>query len=171
MRQMQKPPCGPERLCRNTTELKSQGSFAEYLCIPEDNIIPLPDDIPDETLAFLDPPGNAMNPALSFNLAGEGVLVKNSGSIGIIGALTAKRANVRKDVITDIAPLGLKSQATELSDAAVYPVTQAVQLPILIRDKPMLYKQTVHIEARSMVHHDPLAGGGSTYMPTNLPPF
>ena len=100
---------GRGHLCRNTVGVgvHRPGSFAEYLCIPERNVVPIPDDIPDEVAAIFDPFGNAVHTALSFDLVGEDVLVTGAGPIGIMGALVAKRAGARKVVITDINPARL----------------------------------------------------------------
>ena len=91
---------GRGHLCRNTlgVGVNRPGSFAEYLCIPERNVVPIPDDIPDEIAAIFDPFGNAVHTALSFDLVGEDVLVTGAGPIGIMGALVAKRAGARKVV-------------------------------------------------------------------------
>ena len=51
------------------------GAFAEYLKIPAFNIIALPDAVDDEIGAILDPLGNAVHTALSFDLVGEDVLI------------------------------------------------------------------------------------------------
>lgn len=80
------------------------GSFGEFVCIPESNVVPIPDDISDEIAAIFDPFGNAVHTALSFDLVGEDVLVTGAGPIGIMGALVAKRSGARKVVITDINP-------------------------------------------------------------------
>ena len=100
---------GRGHLCRNTqgVGVHRAGSFAEYVCIPEDNVVPIPDDIPDEIAAIFDPLGNAVHTALSFDLVGEDVLVTGAGPIGIMGALVAQRVGARKVVITDIAPYRL----------------------------------------------------------------
>ncbi|CAM4093927.1 L-threonine 3-dehydrogenase [Palleronia rufa] len=96
---------GRGHLCRNTrgVGVHRPGSFAEYLCIPEDNVVAIPDDIPDEIAAIFDPFGNAVHTALSFDCVGEDVLVTGAGPIGIMGALVARRAGARKVVITDIS--------------------------------------------------------------------
>ena len=52
-----------------------QGAFAQYLRLPAFNVVPLPDDIDDEIGAILDPLGNAVHTALSFDLVGEDVLI------------------------------------------------------------------------------------------------
>lgn len=96
---------GRGHLCRNTlgVGVNRAGAFAEYLCLPQDNIVPIPDDIPDEIAAIFDPFGNAVHTALSFDLVGEDVLVTGAGPIGIMGALVAQRVGARKVVITDIS--------------------------------------------------------------------
>ena len=100
---------GRAHLCRNTkgVGVNRPGSFAEYLCIPEANVVPIPEDIPDEIAAIFDPFGNAVHTALSFDLVGEDVLVTGAGPIGIMGALVAQKVGARKVVITDIAPYRL----------------------------------------------------------------
>ena len=96
---------GRGHLCRNTlgVGVNRPGAFAEYLCLPQDNIVPIPDDITDEIAAIFDPFGNAVHTALSFDLIGEDVLVTGAGPIGIMGALVAQRVGARKVVITDIS--------------------------------------------------------------------
>lgn len=100
---------GRGHLCRNTkgVGVNRPGSFAEYVCIPESNVVLIPDDIPDEIAAIFDPFGNAVHTALSFDCVGEDVLVTGAGPIGIMGAMVAKRAGARKVVITDINPARL----------------------------------------------------------------
>ncbi|MEM9756585.1 MAG: L-threonine 3-dehydrogenase [Pseudomonadota bacterium] len=100
---------GRGHLCRNTKGVGVQrpGSFAEYLVLPEANVVPIPDDVPDDIAAILDPLGNAVHTALSFDLVGEDVLVTGAGPIGIMGALVAEQIGARKVVITDIAPYRL----------------------------------------------------------------
>ncbi|KUJ84095.1 L-threonine 3-dehydrogenase [Ruegeria marisrubri] len=88
--------------------VNEQGAFAEYLRLPAFNVVPLPDDIPDEIGAILDPLGNAVHTALSFDLLGEDVLIAGAGPIGIMAAAVAKHAGARHVVITDINPDRLK---------------------------------------------------------------
>ncbi|WP_106608814.1 L-threonine 3-dehydrogenase [Shimia abyssi] len=84
--------------------VNEQGAFAEYLRLPAFNVVPLPDDIPDEIGAILDPLGNAVHTALSFDLLGEDVLITGAGPIGIMAAAVARHAGARNVVITDINP-------------------------------------------------------------------
>ncbi|WP_235008425.1 L-threonine 3-dehydrogenase [Candidatus Halocynthiibacter alkanivorans] len=78
------------------------GAFAEFLRLPAFNVVPLPDDISDDIGAILDPLGNAVHTALSFDLIGEDVLITGAGPIGIMAAAVAKHIGARHVVITDI---------------------------------------------------------------------
>ena len=78
------------------------GAFAEYVKIPAFNAVALPDDIDDELGAILDPLGNAVHTALSFDLVGEDVLITGAGPIGIMAAAVARHVGARHVVITDI---------------------------------------------------------------------
>jgi threonine 3-dehydrogenase len=100
---------GRGHLCRNTlgVGVNRPGAFGEYLAIPAHNVVPIPDDIPDEIAAIFDPLGNAVHTALSFDLVGEDVLVTGAGPIGIMGALVAQAVGARKVVITDVNPTRL----------------------------------------------------------------
>lgn len=84
--------------------VNEQGAFAEYLRLPAFNVVPLPDDISDDIGAILDPLGNAVHTALSFDLLCEDVLITGAGPIGIMAAAVARYAGARNVVITDINP-------------------------------------------------------------------
>ena len=101
---------GRGHLCHYTkgVGVNRPGSFGEFVCIPEHNVVSIPDDVPDEVAAIFDPFGNAVHTALSFDLVGEDVLVTGAGPIGIMGAMVAKRSGARKVVITDINPKRLE---------------------------------------------------------------
>jgi len=78
------------------------GAFAEYLKLPAFNAIHLPPEIDDEIGAILDPLGNAVHTALSFDLIGEDVLITGAGPIGIMAASVCRHVGARHIVITDI---------------------------------------------------------------------
>ena len=82
--------------------VNEQGAFAEYLRLPAFNVVPLPDEISDDIGAILDPLGNAVHTALSFDLVGEDVLITGAGPIGIMAAAVARHAGARNVVITDL---------------------------------------------------------------------
>ena len=96
--------------------VNEQGAFAEYLRLPAFNVVPLPEEVDDEIGAILDPLGNAVHTALSFDLVGEGVLVTGAGPIGIMAAAVARHVGARNVVITDVNPdrLALAEKVTDL---------------------------------------------------------
>jgi len=116
---------GQRHLCRNTigVGVNRDGCFAEYLAIPAVNVFRLPDDISDETGAILDPLGNAVHTALSYDLVGEDVLITGAGPIGIMAAAVARHAGARYVVITDINPHRLELAEKMGVRAAVNPVS------------------------------------------------
>ena len=95
---------GKRHHCPNTkgVGVNREGSFAEYLCIPVENVFPVPKGIPDDIVSIFDPYGNAAHTALSFDLVGEDVLITGAGPIGIMAAAIAKHVGARHVVITDI---------------------------------------------------------------------
>ena len=95
---------GREHLCRKTVGVGVQrpGAFADYVVIPEHNVCAVPDSIPDEVAAILDPLGNAVHTALSFDLVGEDVLITGAGPIGLMAAAVARHVGARHVVITDV---------------------------------------------------------------------
>ncbi len=82
--------------------VNENGAFAQYLRLPAFNVVPLPDAISDDIGAILDPLGNAVHTALSFDLVGEDVLITGAGPIGIMAAAVARHVGARHVVITDV---------------------------------------------------------------------
>ena len=60
------------------------------------------DHVPDDVAAILDPLGNAVHTALSFDLVGEDVLITGAG-IGQMAAAIARHAGARHVVVTDLS--------------------------------------------------------------------
>ena len=96
--------------------VNEQGAFAQFLRLPAFNAVPLPDEVDDEIGAILDPLGNAVHTALSFDLVGEDVLVTGAGPIGIMAAAVARHVGARHVVITDVNPdrLALAAQVADV---------------------------------------------------------
>ena len=104
--------------------VNEQGAFAQYLKLPAFNAVPLPGEIDDEIGAILDPLGNAVHTALSFDLVGEDVLITGAGPIGIMAAAVARHVGARHVVITDINPDRL-ALATLVADVEPVNVAEA----------------------------------------------
>ena len=70
---------GMGHVCENTISvgiMGRDGCFAEYVSIPESNVVILNPAIPDDFAAIMDPFGNATHTALAFPLLGEDVLME-----------------------------------------------------------------------------------------------
>ena len=96
---------GNGQWCKNTVGVGVQraGAFAQYLCLPATNVVPLEDDyLPEDVIAFFDAYGNATHTALQFDVVGEDVLVTGAGPIGIMAAAICKKNGARKVIITDL---------------------------------------------------------------------
>ena len=96
---------GQLHVCENTigVGVNRDGAFAEYLVIPESNVIRLDDRIPDEIASIMDPFGNATHTALSFPLLGEDVLITGAGLIGTMAVAICRFAGARNIVVTDLS--------------------------------------------------------------------
>ncbi len=109
--------CGHCRNCRagrrefchshKSVGVSRPGAFADYLVLPAQNVYPLPDHIPDDVAAVLDPLGNATHTALAFDVVGEDVLITGAGPIGVMAAAIVRHIGARFVVITDVNPYRL----------------------------------------------------------------
>lgn len=90
--------------CKHTygVGVNRDGAFAEYLCIPATNVIPVDDNLSDDIVSFFDAFGNATHTALMFDLVGEDVLITGAGPIGIMAAGVARFCGARNVVVTDV---------------------------------------------------------------------
>jgi threonine 3-dehydrogenase len=114
--------------------VNEQGAFAHYLRLPAFNVVPLPDEIDDEIGAILDPLGNAVHTALSFDLVGEDVLITGAGPIGIMAAAVARHVGARHVVITDVNPARLEL-AAKVADCTPVNVAQEDLKDVIARLK------------------------------------
>ncbi len=124
-------PCrtGFAHICRNNEALgmTRTGSFAEYLALPEENACLLPASISDSLAAILDPFGNAVHTALSYELVGEDVLITGAGPVGLMAAALARHVGARFVVITDINPYRLQLAKKMGATLALHPADQSLQ--------------------------------------------
>ena len=112
---------GRRHLCRNAVGVgvNRPGCFAEFLSVPATNVFKLPEAIDDDTASVLDPLGNAVHTALSFDLVGEDVLITGAGPIGIMATAICRFAGARHVVITDVNPYRLELAAAMGATRAV----------------------------------------------------
>ncbi len=114
--------------------VNEQGAFAQYLRLPAFNVVLLPDEISDDIGAILDPLGNAVHTALSFDLVGEDVLITGAGPIGIMAAAVARHVGARHVVITDVNPDRL-ALAQKVADVVTVNVAKEDLAPVIARLK------------------------------------
>jgi threonine 3-dehydrogenase len=115
---------GRRHLCKDTrgVGVNRNGAFAEFLCIPASNAVPVDPAIPLDVLSCFDPLGNATHTALQFDLIGEDVLITGAGPIGCMATAISKHCGARKIVVTDTNPdrlaLAMKMGATRVVDVS-----------------------------------------------------
>jgi len=101
---------GKRHLCINAIGIGGgcDGAFAEYLVVPAANLWKVHPEISSEVAAIMDPFGNAVHTALSFDLIGEDILITGAGPIGILAAAVCRFVGARHVVITDVNKYRLK---------------------------------------------------------------
>ena len=120
---------GDRHNCRNVVSVGIQrdGGFAEFVVIPAANAYVVPDHVPDDIGAILDPLGNAVHTALSFDLVGEDVLITGAGPIGQMAAAIARHAGARHVVVTDLSAQRLSVAEAMGATRAVVPTEGALR--------------------------------------------
>ena len=101
---------GNAHIARDTKILgvDTDGCFAEFVKVPEENVWPVHPSIPDHLAAVLDPLGNAVHTVMSANVSAKTVLVTGVGIIGLMAVTVAKAAGASRIFVTDIDEKRLK---------------------------------------------------------------
>ena len=95
---------GNAQWCKDTkgVGVNRDGAFAEYLCIPACNVVPVSEDLPEDIVAFFDAYGNATHTALMYDVVGEDVLITGAGPIGVMAAAICRKNGARSVIVTDM---------------------------------------------------------------------
>jgi threonine 3-dehydrogenase len=105
-------PCrtGNGHICEKVDILgiDTDGCFAEFVAVPEENIWPVHPDIPDHIAAIFDPLGNAMHTVMAAGVSGRSVLITGVGIIGLMAVTIARAAGAGKILVTDVSPRRLE---------------------------------------------------------------
>lgn len=65
-----------------------QGAFAEYVCVPVENLVSVPESVPDRVAVFAEPLAAGLEPGQQLHLrANDKVLVLGDGKLGLLSAL------------------------------------------------------------------------------------
>lgn len=97
---------GNAHIARDTTiiGIDRDGCFADYVCVPEDNVWPVHPSVPDKVAAVLDPLGNAVHTVMAANVSAKSVLITGVGIIGLMAVTVAKAAGASRIFATDVDP-------------------------------------------------------------------
>lgn len=105
---------GQGHVCKNYRILgiDVDGSFAEYVALPERVLWKTSRDIPPELGCIQEPLGNAVHAALVEDLSGQTVLITGCGPTGLFAAAVARVAGAAEIIASDISDyrLGLAKQ-------------------------------------------------------------
>jgi threonine 3-dehydrogenase len=84
------------------------GSFADYIAMPESNVWPLDPSIPDEFAAVFDPLGNAVHTVMAAGVSVKSVVITGVGSIGLMAIPVARAAGASAVYAIDVNPAKLQ---------------------------------------------------------------
>src|SRR6267143_1408066 len=105
---------GQAHVCKNYRILgvDRDGSFAEYVVLPEAVLWKTSPTIPPELACVQEPLGNAVDAALVEDLTGQTVLITGCGPTGLFAAAVARTAGAAMIIATDVSDyrLGLAKQ-------------------------------------------------------------
>lgn len=105
-------PCrtGNGHICEHVDILgiDCDGSFAEYVRVPEDNVWQVHPKISDKIAAVLDPIGNAMHTVMAAGVSGRSVLITGVGIIGLMAVTIARAAGAGHIIVSDVDDRRLK---------------------------------------------------------------
>jgi threonine 3-dehydrogenase len=106
--------CGVCRLCRTGEAhicehvriigVDTDGSFADYIRMPEMNVWKLDPSIPDAWAAVFDPLGNAVHTVMSAGVSAKSVVITGVGSIGLMAIPVARAAGASTVFAVDVNP-------------------------------------------------------------------
>ncbi|HEY1978248.1 MAG TPA: L-threonine 3-dehydrogenase [Candidatus Baltobacteraceae bacterium] len=100
------------------------GSFAEFIAMPEYNVWKLDPAIPDEYAAIFDPLGNAVHTVMAAGVSIKSVVITGVGSIGLMAIPVARAAGASSVYAIDLNPAKLEL-AKRLGADATFLSTQA----------------------------------------------
>ncbi|MCK8060987.1 MULTISPECIES: L-threonine 3-dehydrogenase [unclassified Fusibacter] len=95
---------GNAHICKDTLILgvDTQGTFAEYVVIPEQNAWLNDKDVSPEYLCIQEPLGNAVHTVLSGEIIGKTIAVVGCGPIGLMAVDVAKASGAAKVIAIEI---------------------------------------------------------------------
>jgi threonine 3-dehydrogenase len=102
------------------------GSFAEYIKMPEFNLIVNDKNIDPKYLSIQEPLGNAVHTMLHFDIEGKDVAIVGCGPIGLMGVNIAKAMKSRKIIAIEINPYRIELAKKLGADVVINPKEEDV---------------------------------------------
>lgn len=115
---------GLPHVCKNLGLLgiDTDGAFAEYVLVPEDSILKIPESLAGGLGALMEPLSVCIHSARMSQLQiGDTVVVTGAGPIGLLMAMVARAAGAAKVIVTEVAPVritGAQQMGFTVLDAA-----------------------------------------------------
>jgi len=101
---------GQYHICKNTKIIgvDTQGCFAEYVVMPEENLWVNPESMPAKLASIQEPLGNAVHTVLASDVSAKSVAIVGCGPIGLMAVGVAKAAGASRVYAIDVNPYRLK---------------------------------------------------------------
>lgn len=97
---------GQGHICRETKILgvDVDGSFAEYISVPAENLWKNPSDMPTRIAVLMENFGNAVHAAFAADVRAKKVLVTGCGPVGCMAVAVCKAIGARSVIASDVSP-------------------------------------------------------------------
>ncbi|KAB3533091.1 L-threonine 3-dehydrogenase [Alkaliphilus serpentinus] len=117
---------GNAHICRDTAILgvDTNGTYAEYVAIPESNAWKNPKGIDPAYLAVQEPLGNAVHTLLAGDIIGKTVAVVGCGPIGIMAVAVAKAVSASKVIAIEVNEYRLELAKKLGADIVINPLKE-----------------------------------------------
>ena len=119
---------GEYHICENTKIIgvDTDGCFAEYIKMPEFNLIVNNRDVDPKYLSIQEPLGNAVHTMLHFDIVDKDVAVVGCGPIGLMGVNIAKAMKSKKIIAIEVNPYRIELAKKLGADVVINPKEEDV---------------------------------------------
>ncbi|TAM68493.1 MAG: L-idonate 5-dehydrogenase [Microbacteriaceae bacterium] len=166
---------GRDNLCSGVRYLGSaatnppvDGALQSYLCLPVEQLLPIPDDVSYATAALLEPLGVAEHAVRRAEVADRSVLITGGGAIGQLLALVARSAGALEVTVCEVQE---RRRRLALDHGATSVVTPAeIDKRIMHEDRfDVVFDATGNVAAVELCIRAAKPGTGRVVVVGNLP--